>query len=86
MNDPFDAHICSPVRAHLGRGVRLPSVGAWHIERHRGTPTLGLTVSSDVLGTNLQTNGAASPFFLLCFAYWWARCSGSEISKPSSPV
>lgn len=77
MND-FDEQICQPVRDHLGRGVRLPSVGSWHVGRDRGAPVLGLTIGSEALGANLQTNGAASPFFLLCFAYWWSRQAGVD--------
>lgn len=68
----FDQQICQPVRRWLGRSVRLPSVGAWRVEQDRGSPELVLTLDAEILGANLQTNGVAAPFFLLCFAYWWS--------------
>ncbi len=78
MTDSFDAQVCKPVRAHLGRPVRLPSVGEWSQESERGTPVLRLRLHAEELGHNLQTNRAAAPFFLMCFAYWYGRVTDSE--------
>ncbi len=74
----FEEQVVLPVRKHLRRSVRLPLVGRWDIGTERGAPTLSLTLDAAVLGQNLQTNRAAAPFFLLCFAYWYERVSGSS--------
>lgn len=78
MTQPFDAHVVKPVREYLRRPVRLPSVGTWSLEHERGTPVLRLELAADALGHNLQTNRAAAPFFLLCFAYWYAHLADTE--------
>ena len=78
MTNSFDAQVCAPVREHLGRPVRLPSVGKWSLEHERGTPVLRLELDADELGHNLHTDRAAAPFFLLCFAYWYGRMRDTE--------
>jgi len=78
MIHAFDTKVCAPVREHLGRPVRLPSVGTWSLEHERGTPVLRLELSAAELGHNLQTDRAAAPFFLMCFAYWYGRVQDIE--------
>jgi hypothetical protein len=74
----FDAIVCAPVRAHLGRPVRLPSLGTWDVSTARGAPLLSLELPHAVLAENLQTNGPATPFFLLCFAWWHAHITRTD--------
>lgn len=74
----FDATVCAPVRAHLGRPVRLPSLGTWDASTARGAPLLSLELPHRALGENLQTNGPATPFFLMCFAWWHARLTRTD--------
>jgi len=75
----FEHEVVVPVRGFLGRGVRLPSVGTWSFEPVGGVPALALELDASCLGRNLQTNHAAAPFFLLCFAYWLERARGLEV-------
>lgn len=74
----FDEQVVARVRLFLGRRVRLPSVGTWSWGTDGGVPTLGLELDAEALGHNLQTNPPSTPFFLLCFAYWYARATGVE--------
>lgn len=74
----FDEVICAPARKLLGRPVRLPSAGQWEVLREGGATVLSLTLPAQVLGTNLQENPAATPFFLLCFSYWHWKRTGEE--------
>jgi hypothetical protein len=74
----FDATVCAPVRAHLGRNVRLPSLGTWDVSTERGAPELSLELPHALLGENLQTNGPATPFFLMCFGWWHARLTRTD--------
>lgn len=74
----FDEHICAPIRSHLGRPIRLPAVGTWDVGTEGGAPTLSLDLPRAVFGENLQTNRPAAPFFLLCFAWWHARLTGTD--------
>ena len=74
----FQTHVVAPVREHMGRPVRLPATGTWSLERDRGASVLRLELPADSLARNLQTNHAAAPFFLLCFAYWYSRITGVE--------
>ena len=74
----FEQEVLNPVRGFLGRGVRLPAAGTWSFEPAGGAPTLALELDASLLGRNLQTNHAAAPFFLVCFAYWLARARGVE--------
>lgn len=78
MSSTFDQVICAPVRKHLGRQVRLPDIGDWNATTERGVKTLSLSIPRRILGENLQGNRPASPFFLVCFAYWHAAITGVE--------
>lgn len=74
----FEHLVVRPVQRHMKRRVRCPAVGTWRAGREGGLPVLSLTLDAASLGTNLQDNEAASPFFLLCFAYWHARLTGTD--------
>jgi hypothetical protein len=78
VTDDFTRHVVRPVRDHLGPGVRPPSVGAWDLGTDRGEPVLTLDLPTSALEENLQTDEAASPYFLLCFAFWHARLTGRD--------
>ncbi|MCB9662837.1 MAG: hypothetical protein H6732_01900 [Alphaproteobacteria bacterium] len=78
MTQDFDRLVCAPVRAHLGRPVRLPSAGDWRVDTVRGVPTLTLTLPHATLGRNLQTTHAAAPAFLACFGWWHGRLTGTD--------
>jgi len=74
----FEHDVVAPVRAFLGRPVRLPTGATWSFERDGGAPVLRLEMDAGQLARNLQTNQAAAPFFLLCFGYWLARARGVD--------
>ena len=78
MNHAFKKEVCAPIRAHLGRSIRLPSAGRWHVTSQHGAPLLALELPHPALASNIQDNPAASPFFLVCFAWWHARLTGTE--------
>lgn len=79
MTTAFADLVVAPVRQHLRRPVRLPTVaGTWHLEHDRGTPVLGLDLDAAELGHNLQTDRPAAPFFLLAFAYWFGHLNDVE--------
>ena len=69
----FDATVCAPVRAHLGRNVRLPSLGTWDVSTQSGAPLLSLELPHTLLGEHLQPKGPATPFVLMCFSWWPSR-------------
>lgn len=73
----FAQSVVAPVRAFLDRPVRVPfesEAGAWTVStKANGEVEVMLTVSADRLAMNMQTDDAASPFFLLSFAYWLER-------------
>ena len=72
--------VLSTVRKYLGRSVRLPSGVSWDVELNSSGTTLALQVSCDILSRNLQTNQAAAPFFMICFAYWYERATSQHCS------
>ena len=74
----FKDQVVRPVRKLLKRGVRLPAGGQWDIGPVGGVPTLALTLPAEVLGGSLLSDRVAAPWFLLCFAYWYAQVTSAE--------
>lgn len=75
LGGSFDESVVGPVRTLLRRPVRLPNIegAVWSVADSDRGVELCLTVPARALTANFQKDAAASPFFLIAFAFWLER-------------
>lgn len=74
----FHKAVLVPVRKHLGRKIQIPKRARWSFVEDDSGGTLQLDVDAAALAKNFQKNLPATPSFLICFAYWLERATGSS--------
>lgn len=76
----FEDDVLTPIRAHLGRNIQVPSGAEWRVEQRPDGVSLHLDIDARALSQNFQTDLAAAPSFLICLSYWLERATGSRVS------
>lgn len=70
------AELLQIVRGETGRKILVPSGGDWSVEEDGGRARIVVGLTPAQLCENMQNNAPASPFYALCFAWWFERATG----------